>query len=115
MFFDGPRLVVVTTTTFLPTPNFFLTIVEGQRVVGEHEIAGDVAIFLYDRELSANYGRAVIVTRPCTTPTPTTTSATPTVTECPCAQCPGDTNADGKVTVDEIIRAADHALHGCPQ
>src|SRR5579862_7381075 len=30
------------------------------------------------------------------------------------AQCLGDFNSDGKVTVDEVITAVDNALYGCP-
>ncbi len=28
--------------------------------------------------------------------------------------CPGDVNGDGEVTVDELVRAVNHALNGCP-
>ena len=33
---------------------------------------------------------------------------------CPDAQCPGDFNGDGRVTVDEILLAVKNALDGCP-
>ena len=33
---------------------------------------------------------------------------------CPVAQCSGDFNCDGRVTVDEILRTVKNALDGCP-
>lgn len=49
------------------------------------------------------------------TPThvPTWTPAPPTPTIV--VTCPGDSNGDGMVTIDELIRAVNASLDGCPK
>ena len=57
------------------------------------------------------------------TPTPTvkptltrTASVPPTPTNTGIVSpCPGDLNGDGKVTVDELVRAVNSALDGCTE
>lgn len=47
------------------------------------------------------------------TPSPTITSIpTPTRTARPCT---GDDNGDGRVTIDELIRAVNASLEGCSE
>jgi hypothetical protein len=39
----------------------------------------------------------------------------PTPTSVPESPCPGDSNADHRVTIDELVGAVANALNGCPQ
>ena len=38
----------------------------------------------------------------------------PTLTPTPIGLCLGDANEDDRVTIDELVRAVNHALSGCP-
>lgn len=77
-------------------------------------IAKSVLIFFVLGATTTNFVPPLVPFEDTRTPT-TTPTVLPTSTPTPQPQpCLGDQNGDHQVTIDELIRAIESSLHGCP-